>query len=112
MKKIMRAGFVLVMIVTILFVIWYIPVSLSARSRLAEKADELNTSLKREEKQRYEYGLVVEELPAVLAELEEKQPVAEAASAEIAALKEERKALRSEKKELEASLQGAKEDQE
>ena len=104
MRKLMGSGFVLILIVTILFVIWYIPVSQSLRSRIAEAGKELDTSLKREEKQRYEYGLVVEELPLVLADLAEKQPLAEAAGAEISDLKAERKALRAEKSTLEAAL--------
>lgn len=109
MRKLLRAGFILVMIMTILWVIWYIPVSQSVRSRLAEVQQELDTSLKREDKQRYEYAQVVEELPLVIAELEEKQPQAESAVAEITVLKAERKTLRAEKKALEASLQSGEE---
>lgn len=113
MKKLLRTGFVLVMIFTILLVIWYIPVSRSARSRIAEAADELETSIQREEKQRYEYNQVTDELPTVLAVLAEKQPLAEAAKSEIKALKSERNDLRAQKAELEASLNiGEEADQE
>ncbi len=109
MRKLLRTGFILVMLITILFVIWYIPVSQSARFRIAETKKELDTSLKREDKQRFEYQEVTEELPLVVAELETKEPLAESALAEIAELKAERKALRAEKKTLEASLQPGEE---
>lgn len=103
MKKVFRTGFVLVMIAAILLVIWYIPVSQSLRFNISETEKELDTSMKREEKQRYEYDEVIAELPLVRADLAEKQPLAEAAAAEVTELKAERKALRAEKAALESA---------
>lgn len=104
MQKVCRALFILLMICAVVTVLWYIPMSLSIAFNAGEIGKDLDTSLKREEKQRYEYNQVITDLPLVREELAEKQPLAEAATAQIAALKEERKRLRAEKKELEAVL--------
>ena len=104
MQKVCRALFILLMICAVVTVLWYIPMSLAIAFNAGEIGKDLDTSLKREEKQRYEYNQVITDLPLVREELAEKQPLAEAATARIAALKEERKRLRAEKKELEAVL--------
>lgn len=104
MQKVCRTLFILLILCAVLTVLWYIPTSLSIAFNAGEIGKDLATSLKREEKQRYEYTQVITELPLVREELAEKQPLAEAATGRISALKEERKRLRAEKKELEAVL--------
>lgn len=106
MQKVCRALFIFIMICAVLSVLWYIPSTLSIAFRKAEADQELDTSLKREEKQRYEYTQVTTELPLVRDELAEKGPLAKEASERIATLKAERKRLRAEKKELESALIG------
>ena len=64
----------------------------------------LETSYGRERKQQAEYDQVSEELPLTRAELEETQPLADAAAARVTQLKAERKQLRAEKKALEEAL--------
>lgn len=104
MQKVCRALFILIMICAVLTVLWYIPASLSIAFRAGEVGQELDTSLKREEKQRYEYTQVTTELPLIREALAEKAPLAQEASDRITALKAERKRLRAEKKELESAL--------
>ena len=106
MQKVCRALFILIMVCAVLSVLWYIPASLSNSFRMSEVNQDLDTSLKREEKQRYEYTQVTTELPLVRDELAEKAPLAQEATERIATLKAERKRLRAEKKELEAALTG------
>lgn len=103
MRKVCRALFISAMVCAVLTVLWYIPTSLSIAFRAGEAGQELDTSLKREEKQRYEYTQVTEELPLIREALAEKAPLAQEASGRITALKAERKRLRAEKKELEAA---------
>ena len=104
MQKGYRALFILIMICAVLTVLWYIPASLSISFRTDEVAKDLDTSLKREEKQRYEYDQVITELPLIREQLAEKEPLAQEATEKIAALKAERKRLRAEKKDLESAL--------
>ncbi len=61
----------------------------------------LETSYGRERKQQAEYDQVSEELPLTRAELEETQPLADAAATRVTQLKSRRKDLRAEKKALE-----------
>ena len=74
------------------------------RARLDFQLEDLQRSLEtsqgRERKQQAEYDEVSARLPLARAELAEAQPRAEEAAAEVAGLKEERKALRAEKKAL------------
>ena len=68
---------------------------------LEDTARSLETSRGRERKQQYEYDEAARQLPLTRAELEEVQPQADAAAEEVRQLKEQRKALRAEKKALE-----------
>ena len=83
------------------FMAWYIPSVSSVRSKTAETRQNLETSEGRERKQQAEYDKAVEELPLVQADLEEKNPLADAAEQTVSDLKARRKELRSEKEKLE-----------
>lgn len=83
------------------FMAWYIPSMSSVRSKTAETRQNLETSEGRERKQQAEYDKAVEELPLVQADLEEKNPLADAAEQTVSDLKARRKELRSEKEKLE-----------
>ena len=88
-----------------LFLVWFIPDRADLDFRLADIDLSLETSYGRERKQQYEYDQVTAELPVVRAELEETQPLADAASETVDRLKEERRRLREEKAELLALLE-------
>ena len=81
------------------------------RGRLDFQMEDLSLSLEtsrgRERKQQAEYDEVTAQLPLTRAELEEAQPLADAAAEEVRGLKEERKRLRAEKKELEQAAETA-----
>ena len=83
------------------FMAWYLPSMSSVRSKTAETRQNLETSEGRERKQQAEYDKAVEELPLVQADLEEKNPLADAAEQTVSDLKARRKELRSEKEKLE-----------
>ncbi len=107
MKKHLSAGsmcFVLLLFLFVAFMSWYIPSAASLHSRTEETRQSLDTSMGRERKQQEEYNRAVEELPLVQEELKEKAPLAVQAEEKVAALKARRKALRSEKEELEKQL--------
>ena len=70
--------------------------------QLADLALSLETSRGRERRQTMEYNQVKTDLPAARAQLSELQPQADAAAGEVQELKDRRKALRDEKKALEA----------
>jgi len=101
--------FTVVMLVTVLFLAWYIPSVCERRFQLEDVRKSLETSQGRERKQQYEYDKVLEEIPEVQAELDRIQPVKEAAEKEMKDLKSQRKKLRAEKKELEEQLSGTSE---
>lgn len=104
--KVLAGIFVAVMLCFALFM----AAEVLTRSRLDFQLDDLARSLEtskgRERKQQYEYDQVTEELPRTRAELAEAEPRAEAAKQTVAELKEERKRLRNEKKELEERERG------
>ena len=84
-----------------IFMIWFVPSYASVRSKISETRRELDLSRGREAKQQAEYDSAVAELPLILSELEEKNPVADKAEEALAALKARRKELRIQKQELE-----------
>ncbi len=84
------------------FMAWYLPSMSSVRSKADETRRNLETSIGREGKQQDEYDRAVAELPLVLEELKEKEPLAEEAEQTVANLKARKKELAAEKKKLEA----------
>jgi len=98
--------FSLLMLVTVLFLVWYIPAVSGLTFQLDDLQKSLETSQGRERKQQYEYDKVVSEIPEIQAELDLIRPQTEAAEQEVSELKAERKKLRNEKKELEQQLGG------
>lgn len=75
------------------------------RFQIEDLTIKLDTSRQREAKQTYEYNLVVEELPAEKARLEEIAPIAEELAAKEKALRQERKELRASLAALEKELE-------
>ena len=88
-----------------LFLVWFVPMRQNLDFSLADIDLSLETSYGRERKQQYEYNEVTAALPVTRAELEETQPLADAASETVAGLKAERRRLRQEKEELTALLE-------
>ena len=86
------------------FMAWYVPSMSSVAAQTAEAERDLETNRGREGKQTDEYNKAVTDLPLVLAELQEKQPLAEESARTVEELKARRKELRAEKKALEAAL--------
>lgn len=105
-KKIFPAVFSLVMILCVLFVVWYLPTVSELRFRLADVQKSLETSQGRERKQQHEYDEAVASIPEIQAELDYVLPLAEDAREEVQTLKEERRRLREQKKELESESAG------
>ena len=105
-RSIFPAVFAVVMLVTVLFLVWYIPAVSGLTFQLDDLQKSLETSQGRERKQQYEYDKVVSEIPEIQAELDLIKPQTEAAEQEVSELKAERKKLRNEKKELEQQLGG------
>ena len=85
------------------FMAWYIPSMSSVASKKEEISRNLEISYGRERKQQDEYDKAAAELPLVLEELNEKEPLAAEAEQKIAELKTRKKELTAEKKKLEAS---------
>ena len=100
--------FIGVMMFFCLFLTAFVLLRGSLSFQLADLALSLETSEGRERKQQYEYDQVQAELPLTRAELEETQPLADAAVEKVSQLKAERKLLRAEKKELEAGKEDAR----
>ena len=98
------ALFTAVMLLCVLFIIWYLPAARNLRYRLSDTLLSLETSRGRERKQQYEYDQAAAEIPLVQEELDSYVPLAEEAAQRLKTLKEERKKLRNEKKDLEAKL--------
>ena len=94
--------FSLLMLICVLFVVWYLPSVGERRFLLQDVQKSLETSIGRERKQQHEYDETVAALSEVKEELDRLLPLADAARAEVKALKEERNGLREEKKLLEA----------
>ena len=93
--------FVSVMLLCVLFVVWYLPAVNERRFMLQDVRKSIETSQGRERKQQYEYDETAAAIPEVQAELERLLPLYDQISQEVGLLKEERKKLRREKKELE-----------
>ena len=96
--------FAFIMLVCVLFVIWYLPAVSERRFILQDTQKSIETSQGRERKQQYEYEETVAAIPGVQAELDRINPLNDSVTQEVKVLKEERKRLRQEKKELEAGL--------
>ncbi len=94
--------FVAVMLAFALLLAAWVPLRTQLDERLADTALSLETSQGRERRQTLEYNRVSTDLPAARARLAELQPQADAAAREVDELKERRRALREEKKALEA----------
>ena len=90
--------FALAMLLFSLGMMLWVPLRARLDDQLADTRLSLETSQGRERKQQMEYDQVEEALPKVRAELAEVQPQADAAAAEVQALKEIRKELRAQKK--------------
>ena len=94
--------FSFVMLLFVVFILWYLPTIGEYRFRLDDLQKSLETSRGRERKQQYEYDEAVAALPQVQAELDRIIPLNPAASEKVKTLKEERKQLRNEKKDLQS----------
>ncbi len=86
------------------FMIWYLPSSASIQSKIDDARQNLETSRGRENKQLDEYQKAVSALPAVKEELSVKQPQADEAEQLVTSLKERRKELRAQLKNLQDSV--------
>ncbi len=105
--KVLIWVFTAVMLAFCFFMASWVLVRSDLDFQLADVELSLETSYGRERKQQYEYDQAAAELPLTEAELAETQPLADEASGTVTALKAERKALRQEKKDLEAALEAA-----
>ena len=94
--------FACIMFLCVLFIAWYLPAVSERSFRLQDVRKSIETSLGRERKQQYEYDETVASIPEVQAELDRLAPLNDEINQEVKALKDERKRLRQEKKELEA----------
>ncbi len=101
------AVFVICMLLFCLFMIFSVPVNENLKFQLDDLTLSLETSQGRERKQQHEYEEVLIELPKARSELETLQPLAEAARNEVTELKEQRKALRAEKEQLQNQIRDA-----
>ena len=108
-EKAFRWFFALGMLCFALLLAAWVPLRAALDFQLEDTAVSLETSRGRERKQRYEYDQVSEALPLARENLAETQPLADAASREVQALKETRKQLREEKKTLEAERKAPEE---
>lgn len=97
--------FVVIMTISCLWLIVWVPLNAYLDFRLSEAAMDLETSQGRERKQDFEYNQVVEAIPLTQQELAEAQPQAESLQQEVTDLKARRKELRAEKKRLEELLE-------
>lgn len=85
------------------FMIWYLPSQASIQSKIDDTRQNLETSRGRENKQLDEYQKAVSDLPLVKEELSLKQPQADEAEQLVTSLKERRKELRTQLKNLQDS---------
>lgn len=95
-----RVLFILVMFLCVLFTLWYIPSVRMRRFILQDTQSKLESMQGQVRKQKYEYDQTVAALPDVLAELDRIKPLSEEKEEAVRTLKDERKRLRNEKKEL------------
>ena len=101
-RSVLPVLFSLLMLICVLFIVWYLPSVGERRFLLQDVQKSLETSIGRERKQQHEYDETVAALSEVQKDLDRILPLAEAAKAEVKALKEERNGLREEKKQFEA----------
>ena len=106
----LRAAFVAGMLALAALLAWYAPVQYQLRFQLEDIALSLDTSRQREAKQQYEYDAAAQALPQARAELEETLPLTQAAQAREQALRDERKALRTQSADLADQLEQAQAD--
>ena len=102
--------FTSVMLICVLFMIWYLPALNERLFALQDVGQSIETSQGRERKQQYEYDETVAAIPEIEAELERVVPLEEAISMEVQELKNIRKELRQQKKDLEALLNASEEE--
>lgn len=102
--------FVIIMMISCLWLIVWVPLNAYLDFRLSEAAMDLETSQGRERKQDFEYNQVVEAIPLTRQELDEAQPRADSLQQEVTDLKASRKELRAEKKRLEELLEHAQQE--
>ena len=102
--------FVIIMMISCLWLIVWVPLNAYLDFRLSEAAMDLETSQGRERKQDFEYNQVVEAIPLTRQELDEAQPRADSLLQEVTDLKASRKELRAEKKRLEELLEHAQQE--
>ncbi|MBQ7304834.1 MAG: hypothetical protein IJW85_01360 [Clostridia bacterium] len=91
-----KAVFTAVMFLTCAVLAWFAASQYELRFQVADLTLSLDTSRQREVKQQYEYNQVSAELPVVLAQVADMEPLAAAAVATETDLRAQRKALRSE----------------
>lgn len=94
-----------VMILFVLFLVWYLPAINERHFMLQDVRQSIETSQGRERKQQYEYNETVAAIPEVQAELDRIIPLEAEADSAVQLLKEERRQLRQQKKDLEALLE-------
>lgn len=92
-----RAFITLILILFCVFLCCYTIIEASLSFMISDTEVSLETSLHRENKQRYEYDQVSNALPAARQSLNELLPQAEDCLAKVNELKSERKALRTQK---------------
>ena len=102
--------FVIIMMISCLWLIVWVPLNAYLDFRLSEAAMDLETSQGRKRKQDFEYNQVVEAIPLTRQELDEAQPRADSLLQEVTDLKASRKELRAEKKRLEELLEHAQQE--
>ena len=105
-KSIFPSFFILIMLFCVLFIAWYLPAVSALRFRISDQQISLETSQGRERKQQHEYDEAVSALAEAKDELERISPQADEAADTKKVLKEERKSLRAELKELEQKQTG------
>ncbi|MBQ8313773.1 MAG: hypothetical protein IJX84_11305 [Clostridia bacterium] len=91
-----KSVFVTVMFLTCAVLAWFAASQYELRFQVADLTLSLDTSRQREVKQQYEYNQVAAELPVVLAQVAEMEPLAAAAVVTETDLRAQRKALRGE----------------
>ncbi len=96
----LSAAVVIVLTLLCITVVTQLFAQASTEAAIAHKQDELDATRRRLEKQLQEYDEALARLPIVQAEVEEVQPLAQAAYDQEQALRAQRKALRSENADL------------
>lgn len=102
-----RALFVVVMLLACAALAFFAVEQVRLKAQIDDLTLSLETSRGREARQNHEYDGAVSALPDVKAELERVAPLAEAAKAEEAALRQQRKEMRAEIAALEEQIDAA-----